>query len=242
MLTKVSIPNKYCTVNISNYIEKFKKSSSSVDKIQDNLEGQLLIKCSNGTIYTYNYNVNKFHTYNKIKIFFNDQCIIKQIDSFDQNNWIVGNKLRNYVIKKIHWINLHHDKINSILGIGGEYYLYWKFFPHVQNLIGISNHKTIVEDAKTNIPWSSNYLVDYDNLSTYPNIPQINLILMNLSKINVNVIKYLKKINFTTMIIILCDLSNSKLKLLSVNFIIKKIKYFKNFSGLLRVIEVVKRY
>lgn len=241
ILTKVSIPNKYASINIQNYIKKFPKQSMLVDKIQDNLDGYLLIKYKNGKIQMYNYYLNKFYSHNKIKICLNDRYIIKQIDSFDQNNWIIGNKLRNYVINLVKRINQYDYPINTILGIGGEYYLYWVFFSWVENLIGLSNHDTIIDDAKTNIPWSRNYLVNYNDLLTYPVLTlttEIDLILINLSKINLNVITYIKKINFKKIIIISCDLPDSKLKLLSDNFQIKKIKYFRNFDGLLRVIEL----
>jgi hypothetical protein len=240
MLTKVSIPNKYATLNIQNYVKKYPEQNSLIHKIQDNLNGYLIIKYKNGKILMYNYYLNRFYSHNKIKICFEDKYIIKQIDSFDQNNWIVGNKLRNYVINLIKSINQYEYPINSILGIGGEYYLYWIFFPLVKNLIGLSNHNTIINDANLNVQWSSNYLVDYYILSTYPVIIQTDLILINLSKINLNVIKYIKKINFKKIIIISCDLPDGKLKLLSDNFVIKKIKYFRNFDSLLRIIELVK--
>jgi hypothetical protein len=240
ILTKVSIPNKYATSNIQNYIKKYPEQNFLIDKIQDNLNGYLLIKYKNGNIQMHNYYVNKFYSHNKIKICLGEKYIIKQIDSFDQNNWLVGNKLRNYVINLIKK-NQYEYSINSILGIGGEYYLYWVFFPSIKNLIGISNNNTIINDAMLNIPWSSNYFVNYNNLKTYPVIIQTDLILINLSKINSNVIKYIIKINLKKIIIISCDLPDSKLKLLSDNFIIKKIKYFRNIDGLLRIIELVSK-
>lgn len=241
MLTKVSLPNKYASSNINNFTIKYPEQIELIDKIQDNMEGYLIIKYKNENIKLYNYCLNKFYSHNKIKIVHNDINIIKQIDSFDQNNWIVGNKLRNYTINQIKWSNQYDKPINSILGIGGEYYLYWIFFPYIKNFIGISNHQTIIDDAINNIPWSSNYLVDYNNLSSYPKITQIDLILINLFQINSNVIKYLKKINFNKILIIACNLPDNKLKLLNDNFQIKKIKYFKNFEGILRVIEMVKK-
>ena len=54
MLTKVSVPNKYATSNILNYIKKYPKEALIIDKIQDNLEGYLLIKYKSGKILTYN--------------------------------------------------------------------------------------------------------------------------------------------------------------------------------------------
>ena len=68
ILTKVSIPNKYATTNIQNYIKKYPEHTTLIDKIQDDLEGYLLIKYKNGKIQMYNYYLNKFYSHNKIKI------------------------------------------------------------------------------------------------------------------------------------------------------------------------------
>jgi hypothetical protein len=239
MLTKVSLPYKYATSNIINYIEK--NQENQIEKIQDNMEGYLLIKLVDKKIIMYNYYLNKYYSHDKIKINLNENYIIKQIDSFDQNNFIVGKKVRTFVINQIKWINQYENQINSILGVGGEYYLYWKFLPHLTNLIGISNHQTIIDDAITNIPWSFNHIVDYNNLKTYPKIKQTDLVIINLSNIYTNLIKYLKKINFFQLIIISCDLPDSKLKLISDNFKIKKIKYFKNIDGLIRILILEKK-
>jgi hypothetical protein len=72
--------------------------------------------------------------------------ILKQIDSFDQNNWIVGNRLRTWVFNKIKSINSNEFEANSVLGIDGEYYLYWVKMVWVKKLIGISNHSSIITD------------------------------------------------------------------------------------------------
>jgi tRNA/tmRNA/rRNA uracil-C5-methylase (TrmA/RlmC/RlmD family) len=240
MLSKVCVPNNLATNFILNFINIYDKNNL-IEKIQDNLEGYFLIKYKNGKIIIYNYYLNKFYAHKFIQINFNDKKIIKQIDSFDQNNTIIASKMRLYVLKCIN--NLYQDKfnINSILGIGGEYYLYWIFFNNVKNLIGISNSDTIINDAKLNIPWSNNYLVDYNNIKSYPKIIECNIILINLFQINNNVIEYIKNIKFDRIIIISCNLSNNKLKTLVKYFLIKKIKYFRNFDGLIRIIEFIKK-
>jgi hypothetical protein len=247
MLTKVCLPNDLATSNIikflsTNYDKKLKK----IERIQDNMCGYLLIQYSDSLIIQYNYHLNKLYSHDKIQIDFNGYKIIKQINSFDQNNWIVGNRLRNWVLRRIDQINRFEFVINSILGIGGEYYLYWVGLCELSelkntNLIGISNHKSIVDDAILNIPWSVNYLVDYNNLKTYPKIIQSEFILINLFQINSNVIKYLNQIKFKKIILIACNLPDSKLKLLALNFKLKRIKYFANFNNFLRVIEMEKK-
>jgi hypothetical protein len=239
MLTKVSEPNCLTTSNIINWC-KLNSNKYCVEKIQDNLEGYLLIKLNNNpkTI-LFNYYLNKYYSYNLIQIHWGDKIILKHIDSFDQNNWMVGNRLRNLVFNKINHINQFEFKIDSILGIGGEYYLYWIGLNYVQKLIGISNHSTIVTDANTNIPWSFNYLVDYNKLNTYPKITNyIDLILINLSQLNSNIIKYICDLKFKKIILIICNLPDSKLKLLAKNFKLIQIKYFKNYNNIIRVIEM----
>jgi len=247
MLTKVCPPNHLATSNIIKFLStNYDKKPKQVKRIQDNMKGYLLIQYSDNSIFQFNYDLNKWYSYNKMQIDFNGLKIIKQIDSFDQNNWIAGNKLRNWVLRRMKQINRLEFEINSILGIGGEYYLYWLGlfklceFKNIK-LIGISNHKSIIDDAMLNIHWSSNYLVDYNKLTSYPKIIQSDLILINLFQINSNVIKYLNNIKFKKIILIACDLSDSKLKLLNSNFKLKRIKYFANFDNFLRVIEIEKK-
>lgn len=240
MLTKVSTPNHLASSNIIKFYIEHNEIINNIDRIQDNMDGNLLIKYKNSKKQIYNYHMNKFYTHDKIQIIFNGFRIIKQIDSFDQNNYMIGNCLRMWVFNRINQINKYEFDINTFLGIGGEYYLYWMGLNKVKMLIGISNHLSIIDDAKLNIPWSINYLVNYNNLKTYPNIKQIDLIIINLFQININVIKYLKEIKFKKIILISCNLPDNKLKLLSSNFKLISIKYFNNFENFLRVIEIIK--
>ena len=253
------------------------KKIKNFDVIHDNMNGYLLIKYKNKT-YLLNYYNNKIYLYNRIQIHFNGITISKQIDSFDQNNYLIANKLRLYVLSLcnsggstersafvgtsqiggIHSASLRRsprsankdispsitsrsvNKINNLLGIGGEYYLYFPFI-QANNYIGISNHKSIIEDADYNIHYSKNYLVDYNNIFTYPEIDRAETILLNVYNIHVNIIKYIKSIKFNKLIIISCDLSENKLLLLKNNFKIHKIKYFHNFDNLIRVIELINK-
>lgn len=243
ILTKVFEPNNLTSQNIIKFFSTNDNVRNPIDRIQDNMEGLLIIRYKNSQTKIYNYYLNKWYSHNKIQINFNGLKIIKQIDSFDQNNWIVGNKLRNWVLKRIEQINRFEFNIESILGIGGEYYLYWiGLHALLKNpkLVGISNHKSIIDDAILNIPWSSNYLIDYNIISSYPKIVQSDLVLINLFQINSNIIKYLNNIKFKKIILIACNLPNTKLKLLASNFKIIKFKYFANFDNFLRVIEIEK--
>ena len=246
MLTKVSEPNDLTTYNNIKWCkDNLERIQDNLERIQDNLEGYLLIKFkSDKNPILYNYYLNRYYSHNIIQVHWNNSIILKQIDSFDQNNWMIGNKLRNWVLKKIKFINDNEFKIGSILGIGGEYYLYWNSMLWIKKLIGISNHSSIISDANLNIPWSTNYLVNYNNLDTYPQINQINqtdLILINVAQLNTNVVKYINTLEYKKIILIICNLPDSKLKLLNTNFKIIKIKYFINYTNLIRIIILKKK-
>lgn len=235
MLSKVNQSNKFMgTEMIKNYLGEYYL-------IQDNLFNMLLIKKKNNSLdidnyIIYDYNKKKFYKYNRLPIYFNDNIIYKQIESFDQNNIIIANKIRKYVLQEVKII-FNNKLFENILGIGGEYYLYFKFL--VSNkYFGISNHKCIIEDAKYNIPNSENYLINYDKYDTFPNLYKIDLVIINVTKIHENIIKYIKLIQSNNIIIITCKLTNNKLILLKQNFKIKKIKYFKNLNSLIRIIQI----
>jgi len=210
-------------------IKEYYKKNKDIIKIQDNLIDSLLVKTKE-TIYLFNYKNNKKYFYDKIQIEFNEKKIIKHIDSFDQNNILIANKLRKYVL------SLCKDNYNTIFGIGGEYYLYFLFIK-ATNYIGISNHQSIIDDAKNNIPYSINYLVNYNN--ELPVIESVDIILLNLFNININVIEYINKIKFNKLIIISCSLPDNRLVLIKKYF---KIKTFENFNGFIKVFQLVRRF
>lgn len=243
ILTKVFLPNHLATPNINKFYSLHNDTMNPIDRIQDNMDGYLLVTYKKSSPRLYNYHLNKWYSHDKIQINFNGWKIIKQIDSFDQNNLIIGNQLRNWVLNKIKRINNIEDKITSMLGIGGEYYLYWVGLTNlnINKLVGISNHKSIVEDAQFNVPWSTNYFIDYNDLKKYPKIISTDLILINLFQINVNLIKYVNKIKFKKIILIACNLPDTKLKLLVEYFKLVEIKYFMNFDNYLRVITMIKK-
>jgi len=227
MLTKISsYESKHLSTNNIKLIKNF-------DVIQDNMHGYILVNYKNKS-YLLNYYNNKKYLYNRIQIHFNGITISKTIESFDQNNYLIANKLRLYVL------SLCKNQIDTLLGIGGEYYLYFPFIK-ANNYIGISNHQCIIDDAKYNIPFSKNYLVDYNNIFTYPEIYKAETIILNVYNIHINIIKYIKSISFEKLVVISCDLPDNKLLLLKNNFRIINIKYFYNFRNLIRIIQLVKK-
>lgn len=234
MLSKINKSNEFlATDNIKEYI---KNISDDYEIIQDNLINALLIKNNKNAIYVYNYKKNKRYNHDRIQINFNDTIFLKQIKSFDQNNILIANKIRKKVLQYCGRDEMYRD----ILGIGGEYYLYFSFIK-AERYFGISNHNAIIEDAKLNINYSTNYLVNYnDNILQYPQLEKnkIDLVILNVLKIHENIVKYIKSLNCKKIIIITCNLSESKLKLLIKNFKIKKINYFININNLIRVIII----
>lgn len=228
MLTKVTrSSSNFGTQNIKDYY----KTNLNANIIQDNLNGQLLIKTNSGMTYLYDYNKKKYYNHDIIQIEWNSKPIIKHLESFDQNNSLIANKLRNNVLNEC--LQDTNNK-NYILGIGGEYYIY---FPYIKskNYYGMSNHHSIVLDAETNIPYSQNWLVNYDDIKMQFN-NKFDIIILNVYNIHEKIIKWIIKHDFLKLIIISCNLSDSKLKLLSDNFKIKKIKYFKNCANWIRII------
>ena len=230
MLSKVDYNNyKFGTDQIKEYY----KNNKNIIKIQDNLIDSLLVQTKEN-IHIFNYKNNKKYFYDKIQIEFNNHKIVKQIDSFDQNNILIANKLRKYVL------SLCKDTYNITLGIGGEYYLYFLFIKS-HKYVGISNHQSIINDANYNIPYCINYLVDYNKYDQLPVIDSVDVILVNLFNININVINYINTIKFNKLIIISCNLPDNRFLLIQKYFKIKSIKTFSNLNGFIKVFQLVRK-
>ena len=228
MLSKVDrIGKDYSTGAIANFNHYY-------DKIYDNLEGSLLFRTDDKD-YVYMSNLNKYYNYNRIQFEYKNKRISKKLDSFNQNNILIANKIRDYVLRLVDV----HQSYNTILGIGGEYYLYFLFIK-ASNYIGLSNNKTIIDDANYNIPYSVNKLVDYNNYETFPSdIKEVDVIIINLFNLTEKLIEYLRKaIKFQKIIIISCNLNDKKFGVLAKTFKIKNIKYFQNYKSLIRIIEI----
>jgi hypothetical protein len=155
MLSKVNKSNVFLGTN---QLQKL-YDDTKYDLAQDNGNNQILYKIKN-QYQIINYNTNKIYNHNKIQINILGEKFIKQIDSFDQNNLKISNIIRHSVIRLCGKKNYQ-----TILGIGGEYYVYFKFIK-AKKYFGMSNHQCIVDDANYNIPFSNNYLVDYSKINT----------------------------------------------------------------------------
>ncbi len=238
MLTKVTISNYLLgTGNIISFTK-----SHSYDIIQDNLEGLLLVtEGANKYIYDYTNKkyIKRYGEILRIPIRINEIVIWKQLESFDQNNPMIANKIRKHVVK---W--MQNYKSDYILGIGGEFYVYFKMMEYNLN-IGISNHESIISDAEFNMNMLSrknyNYLVDYSNINIFPEIPNYEYdIVINVVNIHENIIKFISKISFKKVIIITCKPLEKKIKMLSKYLKLVKIKHFLNINSWITICFFIK--
>jgi hypothetical protein len=228
MLSKVNKYNKFLG---SGQIIKFE---NDYDCLHDNLINYILIKHGEKQ-YLFDYKLNKIIKYKRLPILFNDYIFWKQIDSFDQNNILIANKIRNQVLKYSKQFK------NNLLGIGGEYYIYFNFI-NCKKYIGISNHKSIIEDANFNM-WDNrnNYLVDYNNIDSYPKISSTYDVIINVYNLHENIIKYINDNDIQNIIIIACNLPDNKLKLLAKTFRLKSFTHILNFKSWITIIYANKK-
>ena len=241
MLSKVNIDNwKLGTNQIIQYANKF----PSFITIWDNLKDSLLIKNSLGEIFIFNYFSNiMIKNYFRIRIKILNKYFWKQIDSFDQNNILIANKIRLFVIKEL---ASESNLNNQFIGIGGEYYVYFPFI-NASNYIGISNHQSIISDANYNLNLyrlsNLNYLVDYNNIATFPKLNDniIFNVIINVSNIHQNHIEWISKLNINKLIIITCKPIYKKIPLIKKYFSINKIKHFININSIIYIIICVKK-
>jgi hypothetical protein len=232
MLSKVSIDNiSYGT----DQIKQFAKTHN-FDIVMDNLNGQLLVK-DKSDIYIWNYKSNKINkrcNHCRIKLEFSNEYIFKQIDSFNQNNIKQSKEIRKIVLNYCKTIN----NSNNIIGIGGEYYLYFHFLvSKYKNFCGISNHKSIIEDANYNCFYSKNTLVDYNKIISFPCLDKTKYydVIINVVNIHENIIKYICNYNIKNIIIVSCKPLYTKIKMLEKYLILKKIKHVININSLINI-------
>lgn len=243
MLSKVNKTNIYLGTT---ELQKL-YNDTNYELAQDNLNNHIIYKLNNKN-YIKNYITNKVYNHNRIQIEILGEKIIKQIDSFDQNNINISNKIRKTVLSlslinnntynNNTYNNTNNNTYNNVLGIGGEFYVYFKFIKAIE-YIGMSNHQCIVDDANYNVPYSKNYLVDYNNIiNNINNISKVDLIILNVYNICESIIKYIHNIEFQKLIIITCCLTDKKLKQLTKYFKLKTIKHIQNFNSWICVIEI----
>jgi len=163
----------------------------------------------------------------KVPINFLKDVIMVSEKSFIQNNSFLSNQVRSHVFNTI-------DNDSSILGVGGESYMYLRNVNNYNNKHFITNNEVIYNDAITNNVLKNFQLdlVNYDNLLIRELFDNA---VVNLSKLNVNIIRQLNRIIKKKIIIISCHHNDfwKKSKILSKfrlmnrkKFIDEKIGYF----------------
>lgn len=144
-----------------------------------------------------------------IPIKFIDKVYMVNKNSFIQNH-INGNNLRKNIIYKLKFNN-----IENIITIGGEAYLYGVYLNI--NTINITNNTYIYDDANRHNLLGNN-LVDYNKIKSIPNDNQC--IIINLSKLIVNLLNNINISQIKLLIIISCHHDDFW----------KKIKYLSNYK------------
>jgi hypothetical protein len=256
MLSKVNSENwTFGTEQIKKYVMSFGKNHS-FETIMDNQLGYLLIKSDNKTKhYCCKTNriikMNSSDGINRIRIGINDKYFWKQIDSFDQNNIVLAKKIRSSVIKHLNTdtnVKLDTKSSKSIIGIGGEYYVYFPFVSY-SSYIGISNHESIVQDANYNCSIykvnSQNHFVNYDKPSTFPSSQSNSKsfdVILNVLTIHQNHINWIKDLSIDKLIIVTCKPLYKKIKMITKYFKIEKIEYYKNVNSWINIVICRKKY
>lgn len=154
---------------------------------------------------------------NIIPVYHYNTIFFVNINSFIQNNSILANNIRKDVYSLL-------QTSKKILSIGGESYMY----TINMNCNFITNNKMIFNDfminkkiKKSNI---KGYIVDYNK---YKINDSYDTILLNLSKLNYNIITQLNNKNIKKIIIISCHHNDfwKKTKNLTKFKLSKRIKY-----------------
>ena len=182
---------------------------------------------SNKNIVILDYRLRCRNFKNRIPINFLKDVVFVSEKSFIQNNSLLSNKIRSYVFNSI-------DVNCSILGIGGESYMYLKNIDDFNNKHFITNNEIIYEDAMSN-----NVLKNFQlDLVNYENVLIRELfdnVIINISKLNQNIIRQINRITNKKIIIISCNHTDfwNKIKMFTkfklVNrkkFIDEKLGYF----------------
>ena len=147
---------------------------------------------------------------------FLNKIIFISLSSFQQNNKQMAHKIRNYIKDII-------ISFNSLICIGGESYMYGMVL--IQgNIYHLTNSKAIYDDVNYNLQFYNkviaNKLVDYndENQITIPS--NYYYCIINLSRLNINLIKKLNCCYLKKIIIINCHHDDFW----------KKIKYLTNYT------------
>ncbi len=202
-----------------------------IRKNPEKVINKLVILDSNGKIHLAN---TKF-----IPQMFNHLQVFISSESFQQTNSNIGMKIRRWVCNLISQLNPV-----ELLCVGGESYLYGLTLA-ISKIYHLTNSLSIYDDCEFNQKFFtslvSNNLVDYNKIRKIDCDYQIGLI--NLSNLNINLIKKINQSNLKTLIIINCHHEDfwKKIKLLSHYKIVQRklficpvLKYFISVNILIK--------
>jgi len=161
--------------------------------------------------------ISKLYNMNYIREDFNRHLVFISKDSFIQNQ-IIKKDLRKY-IKSI----LDDHRLNSIVSIGGESYLFGITSKNIIYISNYTNSKSIYNDVNYNNQYYKKKLYNYHiNYNTCLDIISGPILIINLAKLNINLLKLINNRLYQKIIIINCHhdefwkrisiLSNYKLK------------------------------
>ena len=127
---------------------------------------------------------------------FNKEPVFISENSFKQNSQIAI-QLRKYVDSQINY--------NNISAIGGESYLYGLTNKQVTHINHYTNSESIATDAYTNNKFYKKKLYNcLINYNTFDKIKHADLLIVNLAKLNINLLKQINKRYYKQIIIINC--------------------------------------
>jgi 5'(3')-deoxyribonucleotidase len=185
-----------------------------------------------GDIFTLDYRnrIRKNQIFNPV-LFPKNKIIFISHNSFQQTNSKLNNSIRKYVLEK-------SKSYTDIMSIGGESYVYG-LNKICKRLVFYTNSEHIINDFKKNLCFYGeqlrnifSYKIAYNNIDDYTKhfeIPYTNIcVIINLSKLNLNVINYLNKYKsfIKYIIIISCNHKDYLKKSILLDF---KLHTHKNF-------------
>lgn len=187
-----------CNINIMNFIDSnLVKFNDKIWNYRDNI---IIIERDNKLYYWSRFKNNLNIIHEKYFITSIDgYAIFKNINIFNQNNNEIANIIYCFVIKLLN--ELIEDllfKYNNIElnGIGNEFYVYFRIlkYKNYKNTSilynGFSDDNNVLNIAKKNNSCDNYNLINYDNFNF--NMKYNSITLINLKKINQNIIKNLK--------------------------------------------------
>lgn len=145
---------------------------------------------------------SRLHMFNNKHVFVSDNSFKQKED--------VAKEIRKYVNESI--------KFDNIISIGGEAYIFGLTNNKIKNIINYTNSKNIYNDVGFNNSFygkiKENHLIDYNKCTE---IKTSDLLIINLAKLNQNLMKIINSNDYKEIIIINCHHDDfwKKIKLLN---------------------------